>query len=111
MQIAVPLETMKKAAAYVEQTQPRLAQLEKLSQAFEARIPGAVDALVAHGLLSPQIKQAMVAKLAGNPELAFDMISELAGQIKAASLGGPADKPSGEGELTADQAFERRVLG
>ena len=103
-------EKLRRVAEYVGQTQPALEKMAAQESAMKARIPGVVDALVTHGLLSPHLKAAKVVALENNPVEILDLLEKTAGLVTPKSVG------AGEGKAveklaTAAQTFEDRLMG
>lgn len=103
-------DKLRRIVDYVGQTQPALEKMAAQESAISARIPGVVDALVAHGLLSPHLKAAKMASLKNNPVEILDLLEKTAALVTPKSLGVGDGKPV-EKLATAAQTFEDRLMG
>ena len=97
-----------KAVQYIEETEPKLeklAEAEAKKSAFVERATKAASVLVERGLLPKTNESAFIDKVAEAPELIFDYVEKLAGEIGPDSLGAASNEKIALS--TGDDPFER----
>lgn len=110
MNVSIDSGKLNKIVDFVEAAQVKLEKVATMESAVKVKAQEVVDALVKAGMLSPHLKEAKTQSLSSNPVEILETLKKAASLIPAPTLGGGADKSVGT-EPTADQVFERRLMG
>lgn len=102
---------LKKIADFVSGAQPKLEKFAAIEREFAAKAPQVVDTLVSQGVLSPHQKSAMVKRLIDNPVEVLAMLSKTASLVGHKPMGESDVKSAAAVKETANDVFERRILG
>lgn len=84
-------DILKKAAAYVAETQPAIDKAAAARDAFVKRAQTTVHALVEKGIVAQSKETALFDKIAADPASVFDLVEKMADLVGADTMGAPSE--------------------
>ena len=110
-EITIGTDELKRISSFVASAEDKLNKQASYEKVASSELEGLVDGLVSAGLIEANLKEASVTAMTNDPVQVIEVLKQACDHLALTNSAGEGTKEAGVAELTADQRFNKILMG